>query len=354
MFGDHFRPVFSRDTDRTVGTLDIRLTAVLTVLAAVVLVVPVQEPTLLRAAAGLPLLLFLPGYALAGALFPASADATPTHASGLWNPEERAITIVERIVIAFVSSVAIVATAAALANVVVGVHLLPIVAIVVAFTLIASLFAYTQRLQLPERKRFSLTQSLSGPTGPSLPSTASGWFVLVAAVLGLLVVGASGAVALADDGDGVTEFYVGGESENGTIAMGEQPANLTAGETATHYVVVEQERATTTEYTVVAELVDGADGRSLSELGRYDMTVNETGHAVQSVDVTLEAEGTDQHVAYYLYEGDAPEQPSEDTALRSLTVDVTADDDGADDSGAADEDTAADGEAADEDAGDDE
>lgn len=324
MFGDHFRPVLSRETDRNGGTLDIQLTAVLTVLAAVTLVVPVEEPTVLRAVAGLPLLLFLPGYALASALFPAKSDAVATRVTAVWQPERHAISTVERIVLAVVGSVVVVGISGILANAVVGVHLLPILAIVVAITLLTSLFAYTQRLQLPEHQRFSPFQSLAGPAGPGLPSSATGWLLLVVAVLSLVVVGASGVMAVGPDGDGVTEFYVGGVTENNTIAMGEQPTNLTVGESATHYVVVEQRQPDAANYTVVAQLAGGADGTTQSELGRYEMNVSGTGHAVQAVDVTLDSVGTDRQVQYHLYDGAAPEQASADTALRSLAVDVSA------------------------------
>ena len=321
MFGDQFRTVLSPDTNRHAGMLDLQLTAVLTVLAAVVLAVPVDEPTLLRAVVGLPLLLFLPGYALAAALFPAGTDNTPQQVGPIWHSDARAISVVERIVIAFVASVAIVGAAGVVANAVVGVRLLPILLILAVFTLLASIVAYAQRMRLPDSRRYAPLQSLTGASGPTLPATITGWALVLAAALALVVVGASGVAAMGADSGGVTEFYVGGPTENGTIAMGAQPTNLTADDTATHYLVVEQRSSATENYTVVAQLTDGANGTGAArEIGRYQVTINGTGHAVQPVELSVDTAGEDLRVEYYLYEGTAPETPSAESALRSLGV----------------------------------
>lgn len=321
MSGDHFPTVFSLGADRRVGTLDLQLVAAATVLAAVVLVVPVDEPTLLRAAVGLPLVLVLPGYAVAAALFPASADRTPVGVAAVWHEDARAVSGVERAVVSVVASVAVVGAAGIVANAVVGVTLLPILALVVAVTLGATLAAYTQRLRLPEGRRHAPLSSLAGPTGLALPGTATGWFVLAAGVLALVVVGASGVAALGADGDGVTEFYVGGQADDGTVAMGAQPTNLTVGETVTHYLVVGQHNADATDYTVVATL-DPAGAANGSELARHRISLESTGSAVQPTEVTAGTAGN-ATVEYYLYEGSAPAAVGEESALRHLQVQLT-------------------------------
>lgn len=324
MFGDQFRTAFARDVEGHVGTLDLVLSAAVTVVAAVVLLVPVDEPTLLRAVVGLPLLLFLPGYALAAALFPARKVASRDRTTAVLQAGQRAVSTVERLVISVVASVAVVGAAGIVANAVVGVTLLPILVLVVAFTLAATAVAYVQRLRLPEARQFAPLSSLASPTGPTLPATATGWFLLAAAVLALLVVGASGVAALGPGGDGVTEIYVGGVSENGTVEMGSQPTNVTAGESVTHYLVVEQRQATASNYTLVARLADGTNGSgSAIEIGRYDLTVDASGNAVQAVEISSDAVGESARVEYFLYEGEAPETPSRQTALRSLGVDLT-------------------------------
>lgn len=357
MFGDHFRTV-SRDTDGRAGTLDLQLVSAATVLAAVILIVPVDEPTLLRAVVGLPLVLFLPGYAAAAALFPAR-PRRPSATVAAWQTERRAISAVERVVIAVVASVALVGAAGIVANAVVGVHLPAILAVLVAFTLFASVTAYAQRRKLPEERRFAPLSSLAGPTGPTLPATATGWFLLAAAVLALVVVTAGGVAALGPDGDGVTEFYVGGASENGTISMGAQPTTPTAGETTTHYLVLSQRNAAAGEYTVVARLANGTNGNVTSangtsvngtnptgtsgtsgnatatnatgatvtgaatEIGRYQFSVNDTATAVQPVEFSVDAPRENATVEYYLYEGAAPETVGQDGALRYLRVQLT-------------------------------
>lgn len=324
MFRDQLRTVVSRDDDRRFGTLDLRVTAVASVLAAVVLLLPVEEPTLLRAVVGLPLFLALPGYAVAAALFPASADGTDDRTRALSNVEDRVASTVERVVVAVVGSLVIVGAAGLLANAVVGVHMPAIVAIVVAVTLAATVAAYAQRLRLPASRRYAPLSSLAGPARPGLPTTPTGWFLLVAAAVALVVVAASGVAALGPNGDGVTEFYVGGPSGNGTVAMGEQPTNLTAGETATHYLVVEQRDRAPSNYTVVATLETGENGTgAATELGRYDLAVGETGEAVQSVDVSVGSDATDPRVVYYLYEGAAPQSPDRETAMQYLAVDLS-------------------------------
>lgn len=322
MSGDHSRSLFSLDGGNRAGTLDLQLTIVLTVLSATVLLVPMDEPTLLRAIVGLPLLIFLPGYAIAAALFPASVDERVRSVSALRNPERRAVTAVERVVISFVASVAVVGIAAIVADAVVGVRMVPTLGIVVAVTLVATIVGYAQRVQLPTSRRFTPGQSLSGPL---FPTTATGWFLAVATVVALLVVAASGVAAVSSPGDGVTEFYVGGETENGTIAMGEQPTDLTVGETVTHYVVVEQRQATAENYTVVAELVDGT-GETATELGRYPLTVNATGTAVQPIQVTASDATENASVRYYLYADEPTDEPTREGASQYLSVDLTVSD----------------------------
>lgn len=326
MFGDKFHTVFSLNTDRTDGMYDLALTAVVTVFAAVVLLVPVNEPTLLRLLAGLPLLLFLPGYALSSALFPARAETTPRRTMAIRNADVRGLSFVERVVVSVVASVALVGAAGIIANAVVGVSLVPILTLVVTFTLFATVTAYTRRLRLPESRRYSPLSALAGPTGLSFPASATGWFLLVAAVLSLVVVGAVGVVALGPDGEGVTEFYVGGETANGTIAMGAQPTDFTAGVAETHFLVLEQRQPTASNYTIVAQVDDGANGTGPStEIGRYQVTLNDTGTAVQPVRFSIGTDRTDPRVVYYLYEGTAPNAPSKESALRYLGVDLNVD-----------------------------
>jgi len=325
MFGDHLRTTTAIDGDSHAHTLDVRLTAALTIIAAVLVAMPVEEPTILRAVAGLPLLLFLPGYAVTAALFPARADSSVTHDSAILHPGVRAVSTVERLVLSVVASVAIVGTAGLLANAVVGVFLVPILLLVVLGTLLASLIAYSERLNLAPNQRYAPLQSLRGSTGRWRPTSAAAWFLLAAAVAGFLVVGASGVAALTATGDGVTEFYVGGETENGTIAMGEHPRSLTVGEPATHYLVVDQHNSGVTNYTIVAQRVIGnGTNASTGEIGRYDLTVPSNDHAVQSIEITLDEPRESVQINYYLYAGDAPSAPDGETAMRTLIVDVSA------------------------------
>ena len=324
MSGDHVPSMLTSDADRRSGTLDLLLVAVLTVFAAVVLLVPVDEPTLLRVLAGLPLLLFLPGYALSAALFPARVEQGSDPQSRLSALDLRSISIVERLVVSVVASVVVVGLSGVVANALVGVLLLPIVLIVVAITLGASVIAYVQRLRLPESRRFAPLTRLLDSGKLSLPRTASAWFLLVAAVLALIVVGASGVAALGPDGEGVTEFYVGGETVDGTIAMGEQPTTLAPGVSETHFLVVEQRQPAATNYTIVARLVDGGNGTaSASTVGEYRVALDGTDTAVQPVSFSVGTDRTDPRIVYYLYEGSAPTTPSQETALRYLAVDLT-------------------------------
>jgi len=329
MSGDHFPSTFATDADRRSGTLDLRLVAVLTVFAAVVLLVPVDEPTLLRVLAGLPLLLFLPGYALSAALFPARVEQRPDRKSTHSALALRSISIVERLVLSVVASVVVVGLSGVVANALVGVFLFPILLIVVAVTLGASLLAYVQRVRLPESRRFAPLSSLTDSSSPGLPGTASAWFLLVAAVLALIVVGASGVAALGPNGEGVTEFYVGGETVDGTIAMGEQSTVLAPGVSETHFLVVEQRQPAATNYTIVARIVDGGDGNgSASTVGEYRLTLDGTDTTVQPVSFSVGSDRADPRIVYYLYEGSAPTTPSQETALRYLAVDLTVESSG--------------------------
>ncbi|BAI60855.1 conserved hypothetical protein [Methanocella paludicola SANAE] len=102
---------------------------------------PILNETMIRPIAGTIMVLFIPGYSLAAALYPGKAD----------------IDTVERIALSFGLNLGIMPIAVLLANFTPwGIHLGPIVAILTILTILFILVAVMRRRRIPADERFSI------------------------------------------------------------------------------------------------------------------------------------------------------------------------------------------------------
>jgi uncharacterized membrane protein len=121
--------------------LDLLIVAGLVLLTDVLVLVPVFSGSFLRTYLGIFMVLFLPGYALTGAIFPAKKDL-----------EE-----IERAMVSLGLSIAVVPTMGLALNYTVwGIREIPILIAISAFTLLMCAIAYYRRSLLPETEAFEI------------------------------------------------------------------------------------------------------------------------------------------------------------------------------------------------------
>jgi uncharacterized membrane protein len=110
-----------------------------------ILIPPLNEISPIRIILGLPLVLFLPGYALIAALFPRKED----------------LDAIERIALSFGLSIAVVPLLGLALNYTpFGIRLLPILIVLSVFTISLAISAYVRRSMIPEEDRFSVDNFL--------------------------------------------------------------------------------------------------------------------------------------------------------------------------------------------------
>jgi len=177
------------------------LVAVAAVTAATLLCVyvPVLNESILRILLGVAMVLFVPGYALIAALFPAKGDLDG----------------IERVALSFGLSIAVVPLIGLALNYTPwGIRLDPILASLTVFTLAMTAIAWYRRLLLPAGDRFSVPAramlgaarlELFDPEASRLDRGLS--VVLVVAIVAALATTAY-VIAVPKEGEHFTEFYI--------------------------------------------------------------------------------------------------------------------------------------------------
>jgi len=149
---------------------------------------------------------------------------------------------------------------------------------------------------------------------------------------------AGGSLAVADEGETFTEFYLLAENETGALVAGDYPTELSPNETATVHVGLGNEEARPMNYTVVVEFQGfrSVDGErivtSRTEIDRYRTSLDpgEATRTEQQFSPPAWASGDRVRLTFLLYTGDVSENPSLDDAYRTthIWVDVPAREDG--------------------------
>jgi uncharacterized membrane protein len=205
------------------------------------------------------LVLFVPGYVLAAALFPGS----PT--SG--KPE---IDWIERIALSFGLSIAVVPLLELLLNFTpFGIRFAPIVTTITIFTASVGYAAYWRRMRLPAERRLSLTLDLSIPQWKEYTRLEK--TITLGLAASIVVAGGTLAyVVLAPrPGETFTEFFVLGPSGNAsgypTVLNVSQPGSVLLG--------IANHEAASVNYTVRVDLVG------------VHIVYNATAHANETVEL---------------------------------------------------------------------
>ncbi|MDV2481175.1 DUF1616 domain-containing protein [Methanoculleus sp. Wushi-C6] len=235
--------------------------------------VPVLNESFLRILFGVAMVLFVPGYALIAALFPAKGDLDG----------------IERVALSFGLSIAVVPLIGLALNYTPwGIRLDPILASLTLFTLAMTGVAWYRRLLLPAGDRFavparamiaSARAELYDPAAPRLDRALS--VVLVVSIVAALGTTAY-VIAVPKEGEHFTEFYIlgpGGKAAN-------YPTDFAAGSTQSLIIGVGNHEYREVPYTIEAfalnQTFDAATNTSTvhaaERLDRFVVTVphNET------------------------------------------------------------------------------
>ncbi|WP_292731522.1 DUF1616 domain-containing protein [Methanoculleus sp.] len=201
--------------------------------------VPVLNESFLRILFGVAMVLFIPGYALIAALFPAKGDLDG----------------IERVALSFGLSIAVVPLIGLALNYTPwGIRLDPILASLTVFTLAMTAIAWYRRLLLPAGDRFSVPAramlgaarlELFDPEASRLDRVLS--VVLVVSIVAALATTAY-VIAVPKEGEHFTEFYILGEK--GKAA--DYPTDFPAGSTRSLIIGVGNHEYREIPYTVEA------------------------------------------------------------------------------------------------------
>lgn len=299
----------------------------------------------LQVVAGAVLVLFLPGYAVSTVLFPTNestrsvSDPSPMGRKQSWyvggkdgdEPTRAGLPFLERIAFGFGLSVAFAPVFAW----VLGVALFnyqqtAIVAIATGTAAVATLLGAIRRARTPEKTRYVL------PLGTAVAGARSAFdgsegnravnAALVCAVL--LAVGAvTFSLAAPADGSTFTQVSLLTEQEDGSLTAGNYPEEFTNGTSAELVLLVENYEQEQTKYTAVAQLQRVEDGQVVErdELKRESQTLAPGQSWQYGHRITPTMQGEDLRLVYYVYRGDAPAEPDEESAYRTVNIwfDVT-------------------------------
>jgi uncharacterized membrane protein len=212
---------------------------------------------------GLGLALFLPGYALLTLLSPRAAGRGGLGAG-------------ERLALSFATSVALAPLFVLVLTVVIGANITTttVLSAIDAFVLVSLFLGLVRRLRLPGDERFSppIGRWLRGVVGSTSTVRESPVTAVLVLSMVLAVATFGFAVAVPNEGERFTEFYLLTEGADGPVA-GEYPAELTEGGEETLLVGVENNEHQPLRYEVNVEIqrVESVDGE-LTVLERERLT----------------------------------------------------------------------------------
>ena len=298
---------------------------------------PVVSETPLRVVVGLPFVLFVPGYALIAALFPEAGEGPvpeDEHVEGSRFTDDReGIDGIERVALSFGLSIAVVPLVGLALNFTPwGIRLVPIMVAVSLLTLGLVAVASRRRRELPEDEQFRVpyrewTASVRSELfEPDSRADAALNVLLVASVL-LAAGSVTYAVAVPQQGEQFTEFYLLTENESGDLVADGYPTNMTAGESEELVVGIGNHEHSTETYTVIVQLqrvriVNASNGTvEVVETERLDRMEAQVGHNetwLRKHDVTPTMTGERLRLKYLLYIDEVPAEPRADNAYRDL------------------------------------
>lgn len=325
-------PAYLRNLPADLAAL---LIAVVVTTAAVFL--PGINATPLRVVVGLPFVLFVPGYAFIAALFPDAGEA-PTQTDEALEKRETTgdesdrsgIDGIERVALSFGLSIAIVPLIGLVLNFTpFGIRLVPIIVALDGFIIVSTVVAARRRWELPPENRFAVpyeqwvAAARSELFEPETNADLALNLLLVASVV-LATASVGYAVAVPQQGERFTEFYLLTESDDGELIADEYPTEYVAGEPQSLVVGIGNKEQQPMTYTVLVEIqrVDVVDNETIvresQRLRRFQPRVaaNETWMRTHTVAPRLTGERL--RLQYLLYRETPATPVNRSAAYREL------------------------------------
>jgi uncharacterized membrane protein len=310
---------------------------------------PIIRESPIRILVGLVFVLFVPGYAFVAALFPeagepptssmdAPADADPaSEVEADPSVRDRGIDGIERVALSFGLSIAIVPLVGLVLNFTpFGIRLVPILFSLSLFTTTTTAIAAVRRWELPEDERFRVPHDEWIQAGkaelfdPESRTDAALNVALAIAVV-LAVSSVAYAVAVPQQGERFSEFYILTEGDDGELVADGYPAEFTVGEPEPLHVGIGNNEHESVEYTIVVQVQEiqgeGNESRVVDrvEVDRWSTPVEHNGTRIQQRNITVSDEltGDELRLTLLLYTDDPPAQPTRENAYRDLHLWVT-------------------------------
>lgn len=312
-----------------IGRLPVDTVVVIGFVLGADLIILLIDQSSIRAIFGLPLLLFLPGYAILTVLFPRCSSPH----SGQWGPQSssstRSIDSVERAALSFGISLALMPPIAlglwTMNDHGFGVTVL--LGVLTSVILLGMIYGTHQRLQLPRRQRYRvpigrwtdelLVGVVSGETTTTVLNIALAISIVLAA-------GGLGYVVLVPN---QSAAYTGVSLLTHDASGGPSAANystdIEAGNETDMTLALENHERRPISYTVVVEIQRIRSGNQsqrtdTSELTRLRTTVpaGETDYVNHTISLTMTGENL--RLRYLIYKGEAAAKPTASNAYRRL------------------------------------
>lgn len=280
--------------------------------------------TLLGAFAGITLLLILPGYAFAAAIFPNRRPGPISIDHG-----DPALSAVERlalsgglgIVIAAFIGLVIAWTSLEYSGASAG---LLVTLLVTLSGLVGTLRGH---VSLIEYRPSTLRRLVRGPkSSRSNFSRDRAASVLLSVIIILALGSLSVALVMPNPGESFTNFSVLVETDDGVEAAAAYPGTITQYESASFQLVIQNHESGPAAYTIIVQeerVNRGADGMEIlaaNELIRMSVDVRSDATTERRIAVAPTMTGTDLRLGFYLDRGDGPTEPSPATAYRFLYI----------------------------------
>jgi uncharacterized membrane protein len=279
--------------------LDLLLVTGLVILTDIFVLVPALSGSFLRTVLGILLVLFLPGYALTGALLPAKKDLEG----------------IERALLSLGLSIAIVPLMGFGMNYTTwGIREVPVLTALSAFTLFTCGVAYYRRLQLPEAEAYNVTfkTSISTLRAEFLEEHSSTADKAFSILLIISMLASFGGLAYIvgnhREGESFTEFYILGPDR----MAGNYPTNYTSGQSGTVIVEIANHEHRTMDYTMEVRL----ENQSLplpENIKQITLNHNETWE--EPLTITPPVEGKNMKLEFLLFNETEKNVPYRNTHL---------------------------------------
>lgn len=298
-------------------------------------------PPSIRIPLGFVFVLVAPGYALASALFPrgGSTDNKPNFSTDR-NGEPTRITFVERLVLSVGLSIAVVPLVGVLVSYTQwGFDPTAVTIAIVCLTVTAAIVGTIRRWMIPIDQRFEVPVA-SAPTRLAAflgePETDREETLALVIILGLVVstTGIGFAATVPGNGERFTEFYIQAQNpESGDFEPDAYPDEWAVDEPVDVFVGVTNQEGQTVNYTIVAQQqqLSSTNGRyqitAITELDRLEVTVDAGESWGERLEVTPTESSDGTRIAYLLYVGEPPDNPTAETAYRTVYLSADGDTD---------------------------